>query len=91
MNTSIKFLAACALLALPSVASGQSADVKYCMALGDKYNDFVGHDDLARGTTPTPAYISVAIEKCTSGGAATSIPVLEQALKNAKLTLPPRP
>lgn len=90
MTTSGKFLVACVLVALPAVAFAQSADVKYCAALADKYNDYVGTDDLGRGQTNNPVNIDVAVEKCKHGDV-SGIPILEKILKDRKVTLPPRP
>lgn len=89
MKTSKKYLLSWALLIVPGAACAESDDAKYCALLADKYLDYVGHDDLSPGTTPNPAYITVAIAKCESNPAG-SIPVLEQVLKNAKINLPPR-
>jgi hypothetical protein len=90
MKTSNTYLVVCALLGLPScVAYGESADSRYCEALADTYLDLVGHDDLSPGTTSNPVAIAVAMEKCKTDPA-YSIPIIEQALKNAKINLPPR-
>ena len=98
MRTDIKTMLVCGALVLPAVAfaqsaaaqsaSAQSADVKYCTALADKYNDYAGHDDLARGRSRNPANVDVAIAKCKAGDV-SGIAVLEEALKNARITLPP--
>lgn len=77
------------LLVLSSCAHEESADSRYCEALADKCLDLVGHDDLSPGTTSNPVAIAVAMEKCKTDPA-NGIPVIEQALKNAKINLPPR-
>jgi hypothetical protein len=77
------------LLIMPFGTHAESADSQYCEALTDKYLDLVGHDDLSPGTTSNPVAIAVAMSKCQTDPA-YSIPVIEQALKNAKVNLPPR-
>ncbi len=89
MKALTKTLLVWASIGLPLTAFAQSADVKYCAALADKYNDFVGQDDLGKGKTNNPVRVDVAIEKCKSGDV-SGIQMLEQALKNARVTLPPR-
>jgi hypothetical protein len=71
-------------LALPFSASAQSADAKYCLALANKYQGFVG----AR-QTPNSS-VDVAMARCREGQPAEAIPVLESALRNANVDLPPR-
>jgi hypothetical protein len=74
----------CALgLALPLGAFAQSGDVAYCKALSAKYEEYVG-----KGATPSGA-IADARAQCAAGNTA-GIPVLEKALKDNKINLPPR-
>ncbi len=67
---------------LPLAAFGQSADAKYCQALAKSYREI--------GVANTDAAIPEAINQCNQGNTAAGIPVLEKALKDAKVSLPPR-
>ena len=77
-------LIVCGSIALPFAASAQSAsDVAYCNKLSATYRSTVA-------STATPdATVPEAMSKCSSSPA-TSIPVLEKALKDNKVTLPSR-
>ena len=75
-------LVTCASLVLPFAAFGQSADAKYCEALSTKYRE------VSSFQSDSPQ--AVAMAKCKAGDTASGIPVLEKALKNAKVPLPPR-
>jgi hypothetical protein len=88
MKTFAKTLVACAALVLPFAASAQSNDAKYCGALGDKYTTYVLGSGGRSHNTASPD-ITNAISRCSSNAAA-SIPVLEKALTDAKVNLPPR-
>jgi hypothetical protein len=78
-------IALCASLVLPAVASAQSHDVEYCHALMDTYRDM-------NSSNQPSVEIPVAMEKCQSGSDPVgAIAIFEKALKNAKVTLPPRP
>ncbi len=78
------------IILLPVAALAQSAsDATYCQALSAKYQRYVGDNDIKhRGLMPD-ASVDTAIARCQSD-AASSIPVLEKALKDAKVDLPPR-
>ncbi len=76
-------------LALPATASAQSADSKYCAALGAQYDRYVNNVNLGRGVAPPSAKIEGAKANCANNPAA-GIPVLEKALTDAKVQLPPR-
>ncbi len=90
MKTSIKILAGMAVaLSTPLAALGQSNDTAYCNKLSDTYNRYVGAESQHRGRAPDTASIETAISHCQSDPA-TSIPVIEKALKDAKVDLPPR-
>jgi len=86
-----KFLIACASIALPLAvtalpltAVAQSNDFAYCKALTDTYR----HTASPRAF---PAIdVPVAMAKCEAGDTAIGIPMLEHALPNAKVALPPR-
>jgi hypothetical protein len=91
MKTTMKFLAACTAVALPFAAasfpvaaSAQSTDAAYCSALIKLYRSTVSTHEDPSATVP------VAMAKCDAGDTATGIPVLEQALKDDGVTLPPR-
>jgi hypothetical protein len=66
----------------PFAASGQSADAKYCQSLADLYRSLNQQN--------MDANVPEAINQCNQGNTAVGIPVLEKALKDAKVTLPPR-
>jgi hypothetical protein len=83
MTPTTKLLVACLALGLPFTAFAQSADAKYCQALADVYRKTVAHD-----TTPN-AEVPTAVAKCQAGDT-SGIPVIEKALKDAKVELPPR-
>ena len=66
----------------PLAAFGQSADAKYCQALADSYRK--------TNSQNMDAAVPEAINQCNKGNTAAGIPVLEKALKDAKVALPPR-
>ena len=78
-------------VALPAAAIAQSnaGDAKYCAALTDSYQRYAQASQEHKGTRPPPADVADAISKCQSAPA-SSIPVLEKALNDAKVNLPPR-
>ena len=76
------------LLMAPLAASAQSSDAQYCTELGRLYGKYVTSTEGKRPRPPTPD-ISVAMTKCQSDPA-SSIPVLEKALTDAKVNLPKR-
>jgi hypothetical protein len=71
-------------LALPVAAFAQSS---YCDALSHQYQKYVGssNDRRPQGTPPD---VATAMSKCSTDSA-SAIPVLERALKDAKIDLPP--
>lgn len=75
-------------LALPLAALAQSGDAAYCKALTDKYRRYVSTESM-RNPGHGNAAVETAVAKCESNPA-ESIPVLEGALKGAKIDLPPR-
>ena len=78
-------------VALPAVAFAQSStEATYCSALAQKYQQYVGQNDAKRRAQNPDATMSNAIAECGTGKAAHAIPVLEKALKDAKIDLPPR-
>lgn len=84
MTTMTKILIACSVITLPFTAFAQSADAKYCRALTDSYRE-----TYSRSQNPV-AEVPMAIAKCEAGDTATGIPILEKALRDAKVTLPSR-
>jgi len=65
-------------------------DAAYCHALVGKYQEYVaGMGSGRHGSQDQNASARIAIDKCNAGDPA-GIPVLEQELKNAKVTLPQR-
>lgn len=91
MTLSLRFaaLGLLAALALPVTASAQAGDAGYCQALSTKYQRYVLNKGGA-GKMATPNIsVEAAIGKCGSDPAG-SIPVLEKALTDARLDLPPR-
>ena len=83
-------LSGVALLASSSGAFAQSNDATYCTALTDTYNKYVLTSG-SRGARQTPtADIAAAMSKCSTSDAGAAIPVLENALKAAKVDLPSR-
>ncbi len=75
----------CTSVAMPLVANAQApADVAYCKKLSKTYRDSAGHSRSSRTAT-----VPEAMSKCETAPEA-SIPVLEKALTDGKVTLPAR-
>jgi hypothetical protein len=72
----------------PFTASAQADDAAYCQALAAEYQRYFVKSS---GHSPRSGPIdgNVAAEQCRAGNVA-GIPVLEQKLRDAKVTLPPR-
>ena len=83
------FLATGLALAFAGPASAQSNDVAYCQALVSTYQTYLGHNSGRHGALDANADARVAIDKCNAGDT-SGVPVLEQALKNARINLPSR-
>jgi hypothetical protein len=83
-------LVAVAALAMPAAAFAQSntADANYCKLLSHEYDKYVSSNQDKRPRA-APANVSEAMSKCDSG-TASAIPVLEKALTDQKIALPPR-
>ena len=77
------------IAALPAGASAQSADTNYCDALSASYEKYVNNPSGGRGNQPASATIAEAQRQC-AGSPAAGIPVLERALKDARVNLPAR-
>jgi hypothetical protein len=89
MMISTKILIAATLaITLPVAALAQSSDANYCNALSDTYKRYVGTGDIKHRGLISDSSVDNAIAHCQSD-AANSIPVLEKALKGAKVDLPP--
>ncbi len=86
---------AAALAAVPTMAfaqPSQQSEMAYCQALASTYVHYIGrseaspYNDVRRGSLDG----QVAASQCVPGRTAEAIPVLEQKLRNGKVTLPPR-
>lgn len=76
-------------LALTGVAAAQTGDAGYCQALASKYQRYVvGTSGAGKMATPNVA-VETAATRCGSD-AVGSISVLEKALTDARIDLPPR-
>jgi len=87
-----KTLSVCALIPTifltPFLAAAQGGDGAYCTALSQKYQQYLDAETRG-GRQPQSLDARAAIEKCKAGDL-TGIPVIEKALKDAKIDLPPR-
>jgi len=89
MTRTIAILTILAGTALPLCASAQQADAAYCAKLGQAYQKYVGDNEAQHRGQQRDATVTAAITKCGTDSA-SSIPVIEKALKDAKVDLPPR-
>jgi hypothetical protein len=85
----MKWLIPALALSLPFAAAAQSNDTKYCSDLSTKYERYLGQS-LDRSPQPQSLDAKIAVGKCGAGETAATIPVLEKALRNGKIELPPR-
>jgi hypothetical protein len=78
-----------AALLVPAAAFAQMSDAAYCNALSNAYETYVSG---AQGRSPKSPEVDAqeAIAQCKAGNTATGIPVLEQKLRDAKVSLPKR-
>lgn len=83
MKLRLAVLALCGSLLPMTETLAQSNDANYCAALINLYRTYVGAN-RASGDVP------MAIAACNAGDTATGIPVLEKALRDAQISLPPR-
>ena len=88
MTKAITILMVCAS-ALSASAWAQQNDAAYCAALGQKYERYVGDNAASHRSQQRDSKIDAAITQCRTNSAA-AIPVIEKALKDAKVDLPPR-
>jgi hypothetical protein len=88
MKIPAKELAVALAFLVPFNAFAQSGDAAYCKALADEYTKYYvktgGHSPRSG-----PIDGNVAADQCRAGNTA-GIPVLEQKLRDAKVTLPAR-
>ncbi len=77
---------------LSATASAQSSgDAAYCDKLVKLYRTYVNNPEDPRPTFASPvAAHENAIANCKAGNTSAGIPVLEQALRDNKFTLPSR-
>jgi hypothetical protein len=92
-----KFVPAVAVAAMmatfPAYAQGGGsvADQKYCAALSDLYQRYVGNPETEpRNVRRNDIDADSAISQCRHGNTAAAIPVLERKLSDNKITLPQR-
>ena len=90
MKTLYACLAVSVAFGLPSFASAQSPDAKYCSALADKYSSFLAATNRQRAADPQTVSARAGMEQCRAGNTAVGIPLLESGMHNAGLNLPPR-
>jgi hypothetical protein len=89
MTKTIAILTVCAGAAMSLSAWAQQGDAAYCAALGQKYERYVGDNAASHRSQQRDSKIDAAITQCGTNSAA-AIPVIEKALKDAKVDLPPR-
>jgi len=89
MTKKITILMVCVGALLPTATWAQQGDAAYCATLGKTYERYVGDNAASHRGQQRDATVATAITRCGTD-AANSIPVIEQALKNAKVDLPPR-
>jgi hypothetical protein len=88
MNAPLKSLLVAAAATLPGIAFAQMSDAKYCSALVNKYEALLDQSQK-KGEQPQNIAAKAAVEKCRAGDT-SGIPVIETALRDAKITLPER-
>jgi hypothetical protein len=88
VRTQFAYLIAGLALATTQPSFAQSDDAKYCAELVEKYEQYVS-EGAEKGASQSPLEVEIAKGKCRSNPA-SSIPVMEKALKNARISLPPR-
>jgi len=89
MKIKVVLLATASSLALAFPAFAQSSDSTYCAALSHQYTKLVADPNAGKVHVATPADVAAAQSKCGSDPA-SAIPVLEKALTDHKVALPPR-
>lgn len=89
MTGMLKFIVLLAGLGVAGAAFAQQSDPAYCSALGQTYERYVGSNASSTRSQQRDATVDAAISQCATK-TASAIAVLEQALRNAKIDLPPR-
>lgn len=89
MMTFTKSMVVCAIVLAPAAAWAQMSDAAYCSALSDKYQKYTSDNSMQHRGANRNVSADTAMAQCSSKPG-DSIPVLEQALKDAKLDLPKR-
>jgi hypothetical protein len=90
MKTLYACMIASMAFGLPSFASAQSPDARYCSALADRYSGFLVATNRQRPEDPQTVSARAGVEQCRAGNTAVGIPLLESGLHDAGLDLPPR-
>ena len=88
---SLSFAVGSALAAsfvLAATASADTVSAAYCNAVAQKYERYLG-GTAARGRLQSGVETNQAMEACKRGDT-SGVAVLEKALQNAKIPLPPR-
>ena len=73
---------------LAATASADTVSAAYCNAVAQKYERYLG-GTAARGRLQSGVETNQAMEACKRGDT-SGVAVLEKALQNAKIPLPPR-
>lgn len=89
MTRMLKYMIVCAGLGVPVAASAQQGDAAYCSTLAQTYERYVGSNALSHRGQQRDSKVDAAIAQCPTNSAG-AIPVIEQALRNARIDLPPR-
>jgi hypothetical protein len=89
MTKTIKILTICVGAALPICASAQQGDAAYCSTLAQTYEHYVGNSTSAHRSQQRNATVDTAITQCRTNSTG-AIAVIEKALKDARVDLPPR-
>ena len=89
MMTFVKSMVVCGVVLVPAVAWAQMSDAAYCSALSDKYQKYTSDNSMQHRGADKNVTADAAMAQCSSKPG-DSIPVLEKALKDAKLDLPKR-
>src|SRR5579862_5035418 len=79
-----------ALTMTPVAFAQTGGDAGYCSALANKYNTYVETRGSRGARQGVSADIATAMSQCQTSNATSAIPVLERALRDAKIDLPSR-
>jgi hypothetical protein len=89
MTRMLATLMVCAAAAALPVSAFAQNDNAYCSALAQKYQRYVGDNEFRHRSQQRDATVDAAITACPTNASA-SIPVIEKALQDAQVSLPPR-